>query len=200
MSKWIHRAAAGADQYRARLAAKERQRAAADPVVRRRVRQLAVEEGAAAPPSDAPPPDADQRVRAGKMLERMGFPEAGKQITATALAESRRPPQTMAEALHAMPDNYRAILLAAVSGAQQDRDAAAATLPLWWDYLPETDRRNLDHRAEQWVREHDRSLAKLVPDDLGRLVQRRKLLMLLPSLRAGRCGIERLGVALRLPA
>lgn len=199
-TKWILRAAAGADQYRARVAAKERQRAAADPVVRRRVRKLAAEEGAAAPPSDAPPRDADQRVRAGKMLERMGFSEAGRQVTASALAESQRPPQTMAEALHSMPDNYRAVLLAAVSGAEQDRDAAAATLPLWWDFLPETDRRNLDHRAEQWVREHDRSLAKLVPHDRGRLVQRRKLLMLLPSLRAGRSGIERLGVALRLPA
>lgn len=199
-AKWMHRAAAGADQYRARVAAKERQRAAADPVVRRRVRQLAVEEGAAKPPSDAPPPDADQRVRAGRMLQRLGFAEAGEQVAATALGAADRPPQTIAEALHKMPDNYRSILLAAVSGEESDRDAAAATLPLWWDHLPETDRRNLDHRAEQWFREHPRSLGQLSPENQAILIQRRKLLMLLPSLRAGRSGIERLGVALRLPA
>lgn len=190
LKKWMHRAAAGADQYRARVEAKERQRAVADPVVRRRVRKLAVDDGAASPPSAAPPPDADQRVRAGKMLERLGFPEAGAQVTATALAESQRAPATIAEGLHRMPAPLRDALLSAASGGKEERDAAAVVLPLIWPHLPVDVTENIDARVAAFIAEHPGN---------DQVANRRKLLMLIPLVKS-KSGIERLGVALRLPA
>lgn len=190
LRRWMHRAAAGADQYRARVEAKERQRAVADPVVRRRVRKLAVDDGAAAPPSAAPPPDADKRVRAGRMLERLGFAEAGAQVTASALAESQRLPATIAEAMHRMPAPLRDALLAAASGSPEERDAAAVVLPLIWPHLPVDVAENIDARVAAFVAEHPGN---------EHLVNRRKLLMLIPLVKS-KSGIERLGVALRLPS
>lgn len=86
--------------------------------------------------------------------------------------------------------------MGATSNARGDREArscAAATLPLWWETMPETTRHNIDFKVDAWHRDHPH-----VTDDT---LTGRRLDMLLAEFRnQRRSGVTRLTPAGRIPA
>lgn len=79
---------------------------------------------------------------------------------------------------------------------QNDKDAlehAVATMPLWWDSIPQQDRHNIDFRVDYWAGDHGYSL-----DDPK--VRKRKVQMLLPKLKYHRSGAQKLGASMRITA
>lgn len=81
-----------------------------------------------------------------------------------------------------------------LKAAQGDRDArdhqAVATMPLWWNLMPEHLRHNIDARFAAWCDEH--------PHVTHKAVAGRKLAMFLPHLKGHRAGAQRLAVAARI--
>ena len=128
----------------------------------------------------------------------LGVESTGREIASTAPGikplvspfGADDPPTTMAESLARMPDNYRVMLLEAANGARDHRDQAVATMPLWWDQLPQQIRNNIDFRVDAWKREH--------PHVTDRECAGRKLAILVSRSIADRgCG-QRIGVATRV--
>lgn len=99
-------------------------------------------------------------------------------------------PKTIAEALATLEDGYRVMLHKAAQGDRQARDQALATMPLWWDQMPQALRNNIDFRIQVWRDYH--------PTATDRQASARRLAMLLPNLRDCRSGAQRLLPAARI--
>ena len=122
--------------------ANERRRAASNRGTRRSMLRLAGGAPVANPP--ATPNNIDAARRAKKLMGE-GFVHAAMENVARvdgglpALA-SVTAPGTMAEALAALRDDYRMMLFAASRGDRTAFEEAVATLPLWYDRMPEETR------------------------------------------------------------
>ena len=126
----------------------------------------------------------------------MGLKSAARQVVRSAAPDSlaaNENPLTVAESLGKLDDGYRRMLLDAARGDRDAHSQAAATMPLWWDVMPEMTRHNIDFKVNAWHRDH--------PHVTDRAVAARKLDMLIAELRnQRRSGITRLGAAGRIPA
>lgn len=80
----------------------------------------------------------------------MGLPEASDALVTSTTPE----PTTIDEAMTAMKDGFRSTLL---NAGRTARSEAIATMPLWWDQLPETVRNNVSFRVDAWRRDHPRA-------------------------------------------
>lgn len=65
--------------------------------------------------------------------------------------------QSVHEAIMALDEPMRIMLFAAARGDSEARAQAVATMPLWWDRMPESTRNNIDVWLEVWKRDHARS-------------------------------------------
>lgn len=99
-------------------------------------------------------------------------------------------PGTIAEALGTLEDSYRVMLHKAAQGDRRARDQALATMPLWWEQMPQTIRHNIDFKADAWRLEH--------PHATDRQAAARRLDVFLPHLRKDRSGAQRLLPAARI--
>lgn len=139
--------------------------------------------------------DGTPRDRASK-LRRAGFDQAARTVLATVPVEG--PPQlaataepaTIAEALGALDGAFRRVIIDASKGDRTAFDEALATLPFWWMVMPATVRNNIDAQVEAWRKDHPRVT------DMA--VQRRKLNMLLPTVRGKDAGWSGLNLAGRI--
>lgn len=105
-------------------------------------------------------------------------------------------PETVGEALARLDNRYRGMLLRAAGSMKSTEtrpaiDEAASTLPLWWDRMPTSVRNNIDFAVSAWVTQHPKS---------SRLAERRKVQLLLPLIRSRNNGMQRIGIANRLPS
>jgi len=105
---------------------------------------------------------------------------------------SNKAPSSLAESLATLPDAYRVMLIDAARGDRGCIAEASATLPMWWDHLPQAVRNNIDAKVTAWQADHPK-----VTDQAAR---KRRLQLLFPQLRDHRAGTQRLSVAARLPA
>lgn len=151
-----------------------------------------------ASPSSGNGPSATQRIATGKMLDGLGCKSAARQVVGSidsgvVSLSANEQPTTIAQSLGRLDDAWRSVLLRA-TGPDHDAEAraaraeAVATLPLWWEAMPQSVRNNIDFRVDHWSREHPSA----GPDE----ADRRRFLMLLPALRK-RSGMPRIGVAAR---
>ncbi len=99
-------------------------------------------------------------------------------------------PTTIAEAIATLDDGYRRMLLDAAHGDRQAREQAVATMALWWDSMPQTERNNIDFRVEAWQRDH--------PGTNEALANARRIDMLLPKIRNRKSGAQKLFPAARI--
>ena len=116
----------------------------------------------------------------------------GRSATGIPAVCANEDPQTIAEALAAMDDGYRRMLLDAGRRDGRAREQAVATRALWWDSMPRDIRDNIECRVDAWRRDHPRVNDR---ETAARMVD-----MLLAKLRDHRSGAHRLGVAIRIPS
>jgi len=199
--KWVLRACDEND-YRRAQQAKARKREVLHRGTRRAIRDLSENPSGVAPVSNrcsgvAPVSNRCSSSQVAQALRFFGEPEAARREIAAgapglpALA-ANRDPQTIAESLGTLDDGYRRVLLEAAHGDRHARDQAIATLPLWWDALPQTVRHNIGFKVDAWQADHPRVTA--------RQLAARKLDMLLPAIRNRQTGAHKLGAAARITA
>ncbi|MCH7592766.1 MAG: hypothetical protein IH989_08315 [Planctomycetes bacterium] len=63
-------------------------------------------------------------------------------------------PATLREAIQSLDDSYRVMLIHASRGDKEARQQAVATMPLWWDSMPQELRNNIDFRIQAFRAEH----------------------------------------------
>ena len=127
-------------------------------------------------------------LRASRFLAGIGNRDAARDI----LLQDAAPPATIAEALRRIEDRFRVVILAASKGDRTAFDQALATLPLWWERMPQEVRHNVDFKIDAWRADHPR-----VSDPA---VRRRRLQMFLVALHSRRGGFHRLAVAAAMGA
>lgn len=143
----------------------------------------------------------NEAIAAGRVLGSIGCKEAAAKTVASA-APGVTPlcntvdHATIDEAIGALDDSYRTMLISAAAGDRDARQQAAATLPMWWDKMPSSARRSIDQKVNAWLAEH-----RYPADHPG--AANRRLMMLLATRRTERRGVKRLGsvlgVAARIP-
>ncbi len=139
-----------------------------------------------------------EKLAGAKTLGRVGFKDAARVMTASvdtgipAIA-ANRDPQSIADSLGVLPDNFRTMLLDAAHGDRDAIEQAIATIPMWWEKMPQTERNNIDFKVNAWAEDHSRD-----PD--APECRKRKVQMMLPKLRNHRSGAQRLGTAMRITA
>ena len=67
---------------------------------------------------------------------------------ATPTSAANLAPATIDESLTAMSDGYRVMLLSARQGDRKARQQAIATMPMWFDDLPQTVRNNITFKVD----------------------------------------------------
>lgn len=161
--KWLHRARKDAGLALARKEARDALRTvnrktvpppnAPDPVTRKRDAHRRYAVGR----TDRVRPERTSLAAVGKAAEQlraMHLPELADSLITSAATPA---PTTLDDCLTAMPDGDRVTLLRAVKGNTKSRQEAIATMPLWFDSLPESLRNNIDFKVDAWHRAHPRA-------------------------------------------
>ena len=81
----------------------------------------------------------------------MGLPDLADHLVTSAVTPE---PETIAGALTAMSDGFRVAILSASQGDRKARIEAIATMPIWFEWLPNTVRNNIEFRVRKWQRDH----------------------------------------------
>ena len=203
-ARWLHRAAAGADDQRIRQAAHERRRDVRNRPNRQALRDLA-------PPVDPPLPPNPQSpipnpqsptsnpLRDAQRLTALGQRSSARRLLAKAVSvpgpaplAANDDPRTVAESLQLLDDSYRRMLLDAARGDRVARNQAYALMGVWWSQLPAILRRQINFQLHDWQAEHGIKGPGILA--------KRRFLLTLPHLQPRRSGVQRLAVAARLPA
>ncbi len=100
-------------------------------------------------------------------------------------------PQTIAESLATIDPGYRRVILEAATGDAVAFGHAVTTLRVWWPAIPEPIRNNIDFIVDHQVAQNPRQ--KPTAD-------RKRLSRLLAHIKSNKAGVQKLGVAARLPA
>ena len=206
--KWLLRACESADYVRGLQAAKPvapprtRQRDVTARTNRRALRTLAGDSPSPCPsiPEPVPTPSGSLPPSVPCTLYSVGLDGLARDMVARRAPgipalKGLAHPASIGEFLGALDDGYRRMFLAAGRrdrDARDARDEALATMPLWWDRVPDSVRHDIDFRLAAWRSDH--------PHVTETAVASRRLDMFLPNFRDRRLGLERLGVARRLPA
>lgn len=95
--------------------------------------------------------------RTANMLSSIGLPDVADNLVRSAANPA---PTTIDQALTAMPDALRVMLLRTAQGDNGAREQAIKTLLMWWDYLPETVRNNTTFHINAWRKNHPRATTK----------------------------------------
>ncbi len=215
-TKWLYRAADQADYRRQAAKVREghvplqspatirqpivtdqktRSRDANNHRTRRNIQKLSGVNGSSR--TGKPSTDDAKHFADAKKLEAMGAKPAARKMrskidTGVPAMAACNEPKTIADSLGLLDDTYRVMLIKAAQGERYARNEASATLPLWWETMPQTIRNNIDFRVDHW--------RKTFPRATDHDADRRRLYMLLPEIRRRGCGANQLAVAARLPS
>jgi len=97
-------------------------------------------------------------------------------------------PSPLVAWLQSLDPRWRSFFLRVAKGDRQAKFEVIATLPLWWDGLPETIRRDIDARLDAWSKDHPRTEVQIATH---------RVLSLIPRLREIRGDLTALSAAAR---
>ncbi len=143
----------------------------------------------------SPSKAASNTLRTADALRSIGCKETARAVVQNAAPgipalTCNESPTTIAEALGTLEDSYRVMLHKAAQGDRRARDQAIATMPLWWERMPEALRHNIEFKADAWRRDHPRATERQAAG--------RRLDVFLPHLRKQSSGARLLMPAARI--
>lgn len=135
---------------------------------------------------------ASESVRLAGGLRSIGMKDAARDVVCKAGNPARAAePETIWQAIQNLDDGLRVMLIHASKGDKEARAQAIATMPLWWDRMPEQVRHNIDFKIARWHEQHPHA------NDL--FLAQRKVAMFLPQVRSRRRGPRQLTCTQRRP-
>lgn len=199
LEKWLHRAANQHDADRSRDA-ERRYRATMNQRTRSDIRAIAdnaIEQALTNRPRENANGEAFDRA---KNMSALGADPTARRLRAAATPGvvplvAIKEPDNIVEAVGAMDDQYRDLILRASRNDPVARRRAIATRALWWSDLPGHVQRSIENQVELWLAKH----AAIA--NTAKVSDTRRVDIFLCEYRKQRGShTKRLGVALRLPA